>query len=247
MNKETERFYLDEFKKNYPHFPDGSICPDERPDFLIKCRDEVIGIEVTKIFRDMAGTSQSPLQQREAVRNKIMQKAKEVADQRGLLNAYVFVHFDLNFCCKNSEIADMASKLVLIAEQKFQRSDSLEFIRPHEIEIAGIAGLSIQKTKGSSFWKNPLASFVPTIRSQQLQTILDEKSALTGDYRKKCNKVWLVIVMDRFIASSYSLIPDEIDKIYYKHNFDSAFLFCYTRYDEQKPPYLLQNLSDAVS
>jgi hypothetical protein len=97
MNKAEEKFYLEEFKKNFSAFPCEDIYPHERPDFLIKTGDHVIGVEVTKYFRDMAGAVQTPLQQREAVRRKIMKQANSIADERGCLSAFVFVHFDLDF------------------------------------------------------------------------------------------------------------------------------------------------------
>jgi hypothetical protein len=49
--KRKEFFYLDKFKESLPDFPDGVICLDERPDFLVKSASEIIGIEVTDFFR----------------------------------------------------------------------------------------------------------------------------------------------------------------------------------------------------
>jgi hypothetical protein len=240
MNKAAEQFYLEEFKKNYSAFPCGDIDPHERPDFLIRTGDRVIGVEVTEYFRDMAGTVQTPLQQREAVRRKIMNQAKSIADQRGGLSGLVFVHFDLDFYRKTSEISATATELVNVAERRFQNGEADMFIRRYEIDIPGVAGVSINKLRGlKSYWKDPLASFVPTVTPQQLQHILDQKSPLSGEYKKKCDEIWLLIVMNRFQASSYAMIPAEISHHAYVHDFDSAFLFCYERNDEQKPPYRL--------
>src|SRR6202021_1193596 len=112
VNKAVEQFYLEEFRKNFPVFPCGDICPDERPDFLIKSPGRVIGVEVTKYFRDMANAAQTPLQKREAVRRKIMDEANSIADKRGHLQAYVIVYFDLDFFCRHSEISTTATELV---------------------------------------------------------------------------------------------------------------------------------------
>ncbi len=248
MNKETERFYLDKFKENFPGFPKGTVCPDERPDFLVKTEQGVVGIEITEFFRDMADAIQSPLQQREAVRRKIMEQANAFADKRGFLVAYVFVHFDLNFNCKASEISIIASKLVEVAEGRFQIGQNDEYIRRHEIQIPGIAALSLKRTRGStSIWRAPLGSFVPTMNPQQIQDILDQKNCRCDEYGKKCDEIWLVIVMDRFRASSFALIPEGVANSVYAHRFDSAFLFFYDYDATQKPPLLLKNLSDAVS
>lgn len=242
MNKTAEQFYLEEFRRNLSAFPSGAICPDERPDFLIKSTGRIVGVEVTKYFRDMANAALTPLQQREAVRRKIMKEANSIADKRGYLQAYVFVHFDLNFFCRSSKISATATELVQLAERRFQNGEDDTFVRRHEIDIPGVAGLSIKRIKSlKSYWEAPLASFVPTVNPQQLQDILNQKNSLCGEYKKKCDEIWLLIVMDRFDAASYSLIPAEISHYAYAHDFDSAFLFCYERDDEQKPPYLLPN------
>jgi hypothetical protein len=243
MDKKAEWSYLNEFIGNFLNFPNGEICPSESPDFLIKCQNEVVGIELTNFFRAKADTGETSLQQRQAVRYKIMKYAKVISDQRGLLGAHVFVHFDLGFCCKTSEISETAYKLVQVVEQVDR--DKEKFIRRNEIEIAGVDGLSVTRTKGkTSYWRDPLASFVPTVDPQQIQDILDQKSARCTDYRKKCDKIWLLIIMDRFNAAQYSLITDEVTDYCYMHDFDSAFFFCRDYYDKQKPPYLLRTLLD---
>ena len=136
------------------------------------------------------------------------------------------IHFGLNFHCRKSEIQPIAKRLVELAEQSLSNPVSEKIWRRDAIQLSGIDLLSFKKWKAAkSYWFAPLASFVPTANSQQIQTILDEKNVLCAGYRKKCDKIWLVIVMDRFQASSFSLIPETALEHSYTHNFDSAFLF----------------------
>jgi len=154
---------------------------------------------------------------------------------------YVNVHFDLNFHCRKSEVQPIAERLVELAEQSLSSPTDEKIWRIDDIQLKGIHLLFVKKMKlAKSYWSAPLASFVPIVNPQQIQDIFDEKNAFCGDYRKKCDKIWLVIVMDRFEASSFSLIPETTLEHLYTHRFDSAFLFFYDYTHSQKPPFLLQ-------
>jgi len=246
MKKEREFFYLNEFKRNFPNFPMGDIYPDESPDFLIRCPNETIGIEITHFFREMSSATGPTLQQRESVRKKIIAIAKEAYNSKELPSVFVGVHFDLKFYCQKTNIRPIAEKLVGIVEKSLPDLDKERLWRRDEIQIGGVDLLSVKKMRGikRSHWSAPLASFVPTIDPQQIQSILDAKNTRCTNYRKKCNRIWLIIVMERFQASSHSVIPEGIEELGYCHTFDSAFLFFYDPGEAQMPPYLLQNLSN---
>jgi hypothetical protein len=241
VNKNVELFYLHKFKENFPQFPQGEICAHERPDFLVTTNEGRVGIEITEFYRDMAGTAEITLQQRRAIHQQILNHAKSIADKRGLLGAHIQVHFDTNFYCKASETISIASKLVQLAEGMFTGESSRELLKRDEIQIEGIPMLSVWWTKGTtSFWKSPWANFVPGLLPEQIQGVLDAKTKRQSDYRKICDQIWLVIVMDRFKTSSFALIPPETLKHRYTHKFDLAFLFFHTYDREQQPPFLLE-------
>ncbi len=243
MNKEREFFYLDKFKENFPSFPEGKISPDERPDFLVKTLNEIIGIEITGFYREASSSARPPLQQRENVRRKIIALAKSIYDDKGLPPVFVSVHFDLNFHCRKSDIQSIASRLVELAEQSSSNLVGEKIWRIFEIQLNGVLLLSVKRVKlAKSYWNAPLASFVPTVNPQQIQDILDEKNARCDGYRSKCAKIWLIIIMDRFEASSFSMIQETTLNHQYRHSFDAAFLFVYDYNDSQKPPFLLHNL-----
>ncbi|HTV39551.1 MAG TPA: hypothetical protein VMF08_03175 [Candidatus Sulfotelmatobacter sp.] len=243
MNKAGELFYLEQFKRNHPGFPEGDVCPEECPDFLVKAENKTVGIEVTQYFRDGADGSKPPLQQREAIRERVLDEARQVAGQCLLPGAYVFVHFDFNFYCVRSEVRTTAGKLVQLVGVALQASQKEIFLRRGEIEIKGVDAIFIKPIEGKNcIWRAPLASFVPTVTAEKIQSILSGKNARCDDYRSKCDEIWLIIVMDRFRASSFSLLPPLVMDHAYSHKFDSAFLFFYDFDADQKPPYLLQNV-----
>jgi len=56
----------------------------------------------------------------------------------------------------------------------------------------------------------------------------------------KCDKTWLVIVMNRFDPASFSLISEATLENKYSHSFDAAFLYFFDYSDLQKSPFVLQ-------
>jgi hypothetical protein len=239
--KQKEFFYLNKFKENFTDFPASIICLDERPDFSVKSANEIIGIEVTDFFREKASDTKFPLQQRLEVRNKIINLAKSIYDNKGLPSVYVNVHFDFNFNCRESAVQPMAKRLVELVEQSLPNLIVEKLWRTYDIQLKDVQLLSVGKRESEkSDWSAPFASFLPATNPQQIQEILDRKNTRCEDYRKKCNKIWLVIMMDRFQAPSFSLIPETVSEHLYAHNFDSAFLFLYDCDNLQKPPFLLQ-------
>ena len=232
---------MERFKENFPAFPNGKIVPDESPDFLIQSPNEIVGIEITGFYRQTSSGTKPPLQQRQSVKRKIITLAKSSYDQKGLPPVFVGVHFALNFHCRKSEVQPISEKLVNLAEKSLSNSETEKIWRRDDIRLNGVDLLSVKKMNlAKSYWSAPLASFVPTASSQQIQNILDDKDALCDEYRKKCDKIWLVVVMNRFDPASFSLISETTLGNEYSHSFDSAFLFFYDYTPLQKPPFLLQ-------
>jgi len=241
VNKGSELFYLEKFKENFSDFPKGKIVSHESPDFLVKAPNEIVGIEITGFYRQTSSSTRLPLQQRQSVRHKIVTLAKSSYDQKGLPPVFVGVHFALNFHCRKSEIQPISEKLVNLAEKSLSNSAEEKIWRRDDIQLSGVDLLSVKKMNlAKSYWSAPLASFVPTTSSQQIQNILGGKSALCDEYRKKCDKTWLVIVMNRFDPASFSLISETTLENEYSHSFDSAFLFFYDYTHLQKSPFVLR-------
>jgi len=243
VNKESEFFYLEEFKENFADFPEGMICVDEKPDFVIKTGSKFLGVEITHYYREKSSETKSPLQQKLATRRKIVDLAKSIYDAKKLPPLYVHVHFGLHFYCSEREVQASAEKIVRVVEQALSKTSDEVFCRRDEIPLAGIDLITVKKKlKGINIWTAPFGSFVPFVSLQRIQEMLDEKNSRCEKYREKCDFVWLVVVMDRFQPSSFSLIPDEVLESFYNYSFDSAFLFFYDYNHSQKPPFVLQKL-----
>lgn len=217
------------------------ICLNEKPDFLINSEGKLFGIEMTHYYREKSSDTKYPLQQKLATRRKILDLAKSIYNERKLPPLFVHVHFDLHFQCGEREVQTTAKKIVEVVEQALSKPSNEVLCRRDEIPLCGVDLISVKKKlSGINRWSAPFGSFVPSVSSQQIQEILNEKSSRCRKYREKCDAVWLVIVMDRFQPSSFSLIPDTTLESRYNYSFDSAFLFFYDYNHSQKSPFLLR-------
>jgi hypothetical protein len=241
--KEIELFYLTQFNEFLPTFPKGKIISGERPDFLIESANETLGIEITRLFRETPPGRKS-LQEQESLVAQIVKTARAAFEAKGLPPAWVTIHFDFNFNRSRRDIQPTANAISNLVAVNFPSGDEAVDIRRwtnEDIFPLGIDLISVHRLKRSSgHWHAPHGSFVPKVEPLQIQKILNNKSPRVQIYRKKCDRIWLVMIVDRFTSSMFSLIPEETLEHSYSHQFDSAFLFFYDRTDSQKPPFLLQ-------
>ncbi|MDB5159665.1 MAG: hypothetical protein JWR50_4372 [Mucilaginibacter sp.] len=239
MNKAAEQFYLEKFKKSHRHFPQGEVSEHESPDFLVDDGKKKVGIEVTGFYRE-SGSESSPLQKRKKIRQKVIDRAQILFNSKGLASRWVTVHFGLYFHCKKSEVEHIAKKLADLAASPFPTEVDQMIWNNDETTLKDIDCLVVRNVEmPESHWSAPMGTFVPNIEPQQIQQILDIKSKLCEKYRKSCDELWLIIVMDRFEASSFASITQESRLHYYSHLFDSAYLFLYEHSVNQDPPLLL--------
>jgi hypothetical protein len=170
MSKGSEHFYLDKFKNNLPAFPQGEIAADESPDFLIKTAAGTTGIEFTDFFRQMSSEAHHPLQAREGVRRRIIERAKAIYDGSGFSPISAWVHFDFNFHCRPAEVEDFAERLVQLAQSSRLARAQEKHLWRDEIMLNGVHSVDIKgPMMAKSHWRAPLVSFVPTMKLRQLQ------------------------------------------------------------------------------
>ena len=226
--KQRERWQLERFRASYSEFPSGVITPSEEPDFLVENNGEVIGIELTEIYRPQA-SDRLPMQASESLMNQVVNQARTIYEGNGGPALWVSVHFSAYPELRKSIVSGLAVKLARIVsdrnitlgegadlENEYEDTDYFpEEI--HSIRISRYAGL----TKG--FWKVTTAAFIPKLSSEEIQQTLNKKNVLCPSYRKKCQEVWLVIVHGSALSSTFEMANDARAHKY-KSNFDRVFM-----------------------
>ncbi len=199
--KLRERAAVETFKKLLPAFPDGQIVSGEEPDFTVGD----LGIEVIEYFRpdNVAG---SPLQEQEALRHRITTAATNGCK---LANANVFVtaFFNRSERIRKKDVETVATAIVSVAVAFAASAGVQQTINNVGQLPACIDTLVLAGPVGEPFATSTDAVWVSEITSDELRTMVIGKEERLSAYRRRCSKVWLLIVVNGFRLSSIAQLP----------------------------------------
>ena len=112
--KVQELLYVNLFKEAYADFPVGEIDgTGETPDIIVRSPEHTLGIEVTRLFRDVE-PNKPPLQQRESELRRITQHARQQYERLNLPPIIVGVSFSPNHQFRRNDLARTAASLLEI-------------------------------------------------------------------------------------------------------------------------------------
>jgi hypothetical protein len=115
QKKDKELLYIRLFKEKFADFPSGEIVPHETPDCFVRAQSHCVGIEVTRIFRDVLDDSGHPLQRRESELHRIIQVARAKHESSGQapvrVSAFFSKHHDFGRADRHS-VADSLTEIV---------------------------------------------------------------------------------------------------------------------------------------
>lgn len=228
--KAREQAYLQRFRENFVDFPDGEVGPSEHPDFLIKARPQCIGIEITEYHVPEPGEDRgSPTRAKEGTEDKVLRRASEQHQSRGLPPLVVHVlwhpHQVLNRRRKQELAADLAN---LVRGHLPETGHSVTIRHPHLASRSfprEVASLTVVRRKSISknSWTSVRGAFVPTLTPLELQQLIRKKEAKVPSYRQQCREVWLLIVARGFEPSTHVDLGPEVEAYAFETAFDRAF------------------------
>jgi hypothetical protein len=121
--KKVELHRLERFKGFIDDFPIGQVQPCEEPDFIVHAADRIVGVELTELYREpMPG--QMPQQASEAMRHKVVERAKVIYDSRGLPPVMASFFLNDRIHIKKSEVEPFAELLANLVSDNFPAPDS---------------------------------------------------------------------------------------------------------------------------
>lgn len=228
--KDLEAWYLEQFRSVCRDFPTGTVEPTEAPDFIIRGDSDTYGIEVTALYRP-AETGQQPMQQVERLRKYIVQRAQAIHEARGGPPLYVQAYFSPHARFAKTDVeafAERLATLVLAADVLVGRDVLLEgaSCREEARLLADHSYVRVYCVPGQSerFWAAPSAGFVPDCTQDHLQDVLDGKDARITSYRAKCDRVWLLVVINGFAQSTSLELPPHVLAHCFRSRFDRVFV-----------------------
>ncbi len=227
--KMRERSQFERFRQVCTALPVGRIENSEEPDFLVHSDERILGVEVTELYRPPEAGKQ-PLQEAESLQTRIVDQAQSIYEANGGPPLYVSVVFGFYERFNKKDVMALASRLAkFISSLSINEGDRLQLENMYEDRNypEEITMLFIDRSPGhkQALWHPFGAVMVPGCAPKEIQARVDAKNKLCDVYRKKCQEIWLLIVVDGFSLSTLIDLPDETLNHTYESQFDRIFLF----------------------
>jgi hypothetical protein len=217
MRSEELRF-LEQVKEIFPGFPPGQFVKTEAPDFVLTSSDDLtIGIEITKIFKDLE-SGQSELKKKASFKNLINEGVLAIIKK----NHEKGIAFDIDlkdeFAFRSNQRDQLIRELADIVLEEFtalkKNYDHLslehidldlsspEYAAVKSIILArgyrnfppGVKDMSLSRFDGiTTFYMESGGGVVPDLTMESLTLALEPKEKKLPTY-KTCDLQWLIIV-----------------------------------------------------
>ncbi len=227
--KQIERQYLEIVRRALDDFPVGDIKDtDERPDFLVNSPECVLGLEITRIYRN-AEPGSPPPQSQDAERDRVVERTQTLAENRGLCPLIADVYFDSQWTIGKQDRDSIAKSLVDLVAAHLPATDehlTLENRHPLTAEFPPqVEAISMWRFKSlkSHLWQVGDAGIVNEDFAPELRRIIMDKNANVPVYRTRCDKCWLVIVADWRGPSAFFEISDRMSGESYETDFNRVY------------------------
>ena len=192
------------------------------PDFLIKVKEDTIGVEVTRF-----SVQGDQFESNRLVDIALEYGKKDFRDSGGPA-LYVSVHFSREPETKrqaNSIGKNLAHIVQIMCGKKIMESDAGRdetLFEEHGL-LDNVSHISfLWSVDGEDeLWYSPRSGWVASITAKDIQKIIERKHEKVSNYRKNCKSVWLAIY--NCLESGFYTISDEAKQFSYRHGFDRIF------------------------
>lgn len=237
-----EKAHLLAFKESIKIFPEGEIINDERPDFLIKNEQHITGIELTELFHEPRKDG-TVLQARENYIFQILNEATQLYNSLNLSSVNVHAIFSVHAKLGKRKVDRLVEQLVDIVKKNIPfenkayttiRRASSDNILPSELSMVKVVRLN--GIENSTFYPTGIGGAIPEIPTKYIEDAISSKNEKVEEYRNRCDKIWLLLVVDGFLPSSWFEVKGPALEKTYSTNFDKTFIFDF----QHKKSFLLK-------
>lgn len=225
-----EKAHLLTFKESIKKFPEGEIINYERPDFLIKNDQHITGIELTELFHEPRKDG-TILQARENYIFEILNETTQLYNSLNFSTVNVHVIFSVHAKLGKRKVDRLVEQLVDIVKKNIPtenkahttiRRASTNNILPSELSMVKVVRLDgIEKSK---FYPTGIGGAIPEIPTEFIEEGISSKNEKVEEYRNCCDKIWLLLVVDGFLPSSWFEVKGPALKETYSSNFDKTYI-----------------------
>jgi hypothetical protein len=213
-----------------PELQEIKVADSEGPDFLCSVVGRRVGIEVTRFFFPTDGGS--PPQAAEAYRSRLASELRKEHLKSKITPVHVTVILFRDDALFNpSQRSALKKELFAFVSQRIPPSGSdVEFdldSLPESLWKKGVDVINIfhNAELTNPCWNFSYASAIPESKSSIIQGIIDKKARLIPEYRKKADKLWLLILSGSDGLHSTVYFDGDVLTHSYSSDFDRLFLF----------------------
>ncbi|TFY98842.1 hypothetical protein [Ramlibacter humi] len=229
QKKELERHFLNRFLSHLVPPLDGEVEPGEEPDFVIASGGRRIGIEMTELHRKHAGSGR-PMQADQAMRKRVIDRAKELYDAEGHPPVHVSVFFNEHHPIQKEAVEPLAKAIVGTIQRNMPASGEASretydwvnraYFPEHFIEIS-VHNFPVMT---QSFFSGPGGTWLVDVTPDDIQRVLDAKEGKYTAYRRRCEEAWLVINCDGEFMSTWFDFDNEALAGPFRSGFERVFI-----------------------
>ena len=200
------------------------IQKSERPDFLIKIKEETIGVDVRQF------STQGDRFKSNSFLDTALKCGKQIFCDNGGPVLYVSVHFSNQpRNCQPDDIGKGLARVVQIMLEHnvmdtcaYSREGLFALFSEHGL-LDYVLNIHFERSVDGEdeLWQSPRSGGVASVTSEEIQKIIEKKNEKLSGYRKNCNNVWLAIY--NCLEAGFYAISDEATQFSYRHGFDRIF------------------------
>lgn len=224
-----ERQLLESVRMRINGFPSGEPDPShlEEPDFIFRDGSLTIGVELTRLVQP-ARLNEPSMKSQEEEQQRIVERAKNIAESKGLPPMWVTVYFASASFVGKSDRERLARHLfdLIVTNGRWQYGPVL--LRAEESEDENwpeeIAAAHLALMPGTTHhWVSSSAGFINEQFADELQTEINKKDCRLTTYLNKCDVCWLIVFAEWTGPSSFYLFTEDMQKQEFVSDFKRAF------------------------
>lgn len=237
--KVQERNDLRAFLKLCGDFEEEQCVFTDVPDLVITTKSSIIGLEHTRIYYEhpqLKSGQQRGAQER--LHLSIVNFAHQMFKQRCSVPLRLTVSFSEPFNLRKQDVEPVAKALAEVVlnwtangldpieEKNTTTVSAWEYQRTNMLFPDGIRSFryKVYDDPRYDFWGPTYGYGVPTLTVDKVKEIIQSKDSKFGEYKKRCDEIWLLLVTDLGMPSSHFRIDDKIHTHPFATKFERLFL-----------------------
>jgi len=199
----------------------------ESPDFIIKINGEVIGVEVTGVYRDLVDGNSAKTQ---SDLPTITKEAVRIYNDKGGVPLVFCFSFNGNEAVRNR--SETAQKIGLFlykyTKKHFPKGintiQQININKKNDVSLSLVTSVFAQPTDNATAVGFTVSGFNSiSAEDSILEKAVRKKEALLQKYKERCSKIWLLITLPSMELAADLRLQDK-ESITLTHKFDAAYV-----------------------